>query len=66
MSFEVLWLCTEVFSAKFGSVVSFGGTSEQSVQVFSDYQFAKVFSLESFLLYSISLDPSLLSLLLAS
>ena len=30
------------------------------------YQFAKVFSLESFLLYSISLDPSLLSLLLAS
>ena len=35
MSFEVLWLCTEVFSAKFGSVVSFGGTSEQSVQVFS-------------------------------
>ena len=35
MSFEVLWLCTEVFSAKFGSVVYFGGTSEQSVQVFS-------------------------------
>ena len=33
--FEVLWLFAKVFFAKFGGVVSFGGTSEQFVKVFS-------------------------------
>ena len=27
-NFKVLWLFTKVFSAKFGGVASFGGTSE--------------------------------------
>ena len=35
VNFEVLWLFAKVFSAKFGDVVSFGGTSEQSTKVFS-------------------------------
>ena len=34
MNFEVLWLFTKVFSAKFGGVTFFGGTSEQSAKVF--------------------------------
>ena len=35
VNFEVLWLFTKVFSAKFGGVASFGGSSEQSAKVFS-------------------------------
>ena len=35
-SFEVLWLFRKVFLIKFGSIVSFGGTNEQSVKVFSE------------------------------
>ena len=49
MSFKDLWLLAKVFSAKFWSVASIGGTSEQSAEVIIFYQFAKVFSLESFL-----------------
>ena len=41
-NFEVLWLFTKFFSAKFRGVASFGGTCEQ---------FAKVFSHKSFPLY---------------
>ena len=46
----------KVFFTKFEGVASFGGTSEQSIKIFSGkkfffYQFAKVFSRESFRLY---------------
>ena len=34
-NFEVLWLFVIVFGTKFGGVASFGGTSKQSVKVFS-------------------------------
>ena len=34
-NFEVLWLFAKVFSVQFGGVASFGGTSEQSVKIFS-------------------------------
>ena len=34
-NFEVLQLFVKIFSAKFGGVVSFGDTSEQSAKVFS-------------------------------
>ena len=35
MNFEFLWLFTKVFSVTFGGMVSFGGTSKQSVKIFS-------------------------------
>ena len=55
-NFKVLWLFTNIFLVKFGAAVSFGSTSEQSVEVFSAknvifHQFTKVFYLESFPLY---------------
>ena len=34
-NFEVLWVFAKIFYAKFGGVMSFGGTSKQSVNVFS-------------------------------
>ena len=33
VNFTVLWLFVKVLSAKFGGVVSFGSTSEQSVKL---------------------------------
>ena len=60
MNFKVLWLFTKVFfvkvfSVKFESVASFGGTSKQSVSFLCEnlifHQFAKVFSRKSFPLY---------------
>ena len=33
MNFKVLWLFAKAFSLKCGAVMSFGGTSEQSVKV---------------------------------
>lgn len=33
--FEALWLFLKVFFATFGGMASFGGTSKQSVKVFS-------------------------------
>ena len=63
---EVLQLSGKVFSMKFGDTVSFGGTSEQSTEVFFGkiffHQFTKVFFLESFLLFS-TLEVSKLQLL---
>ena len=55
MKFEVLSLFAKVFSKKFGSMASFGGTNEQSVKVFPAkiHRFAEVFSHESFPLYDI-------------
>ena len=35
MNFKVLWLFAKVFSTESGGVASFGGTSKQSVKVFS-------------------------------
>ena len=35
VNFEVLWLFAKVFSVQFGGMASFGGTSEQSVKIFS-------------------------------
>ena len=53
-NFEVLCLFVKVFSMKFGGVVSFDSTSEQSVKVFFTIfqQFVKVFSKESYPLYN--------------
>ena len=49
-NFAVLWLFGKVFSEKFGSVASFGTAKVSNPEYF--HQFAKVFSLESFPLYS--------------
>jgi len=35
VNFEVLWLFAIVFGTKFGGVAYFGGTSKQSMKVFS-------------------------------
>ena len=54
MNFVVLWLFTKVFT---GGVASFAVAKESNQRKFFFFhifnQFAKVFSLESFLLYSI-------------
>ena len=54
-NFKVLWLFMKDFSIKFGGVVSFGSTSEQSTSLLCEnrifHQFAKVFFLESSPLY---------------
>ena len=54
-NFVVLWLFTKVFSGKFGGVASFCMAKESNLRKFFRIfnQFAKVFSLESFPLYSI-------------
>ena len=39
-NFEVLWLFVDCLSGKFGDMAYFGGTSEQSMKVFS----TKIFS----------------------
>ena len=60
-NFAVLWLFTKVFYAKFGGVVSFGAAQQAFRESFLHenclfHQFAKVFSLESFPLYSIAFN----------
>ena len=55
--FTVLWLFAQVFSAKFGGVASFGAAQRAIHESFLCenrifHQFAKVFFLKSFLLYS--------------
>ena len=57
-NFAVLWLVVNVFSAKFGGVATFGTAQASNLQKISPqksyfHQFAKVFALESFPLYSI-------------
>ena len=58
VNFEVLWLLNfvKVIFAKFGRVASFGGTSKQSMKVFSTKNYFplihKSFSLDNFPLYS--------------
>ena len=57
-NFLVLWLFTKVFSTKFGGVASFAMAKASNPRKFFCenrifHQFAKVFSLESFPLYSI-------------
>ena len=58
MNFAVVWLFVKAFSAKFGNEMFFGTAKLSNPQKFSlrkfvFHQFVKVFSLESFLLYSI-------------
>ena len=58
MNFAVVWLFVKVFSAKFGNEMFFGAAKLSNPQKFSlrkfiFHQFLKVFSLESFPLYSI-------------
>ena len=54
-NFVVLWLFTKAFSVEFGGVASFAVAKESNPRKFFRIfnQFAKVFSLESFLLFSI-------------
>ena len=53
MNFVVLWLFVKVFSAKFGGEVSFVRHKREIRESFfcENHQFAKVFSLKTFLLY---------------
>ena len=58
VNFAVLWLFAKVFSTKFGGMASFGVAQMSNLHrgnhIF--HQSAKVFSLESFLLYGIALE----------
>ena len=58
VNFAVLWLFAKFFSTKFGGMASFGvaqmSNPHRGNHIF--HQSAKVFSLESFLLYGIALE----------